>query len=69
MKTQKGKEKLKKKTKNQIPRKQKINRKLKLNILIPETKEKSQQRKSLRFGSKPRKNYKTFIPQSKILRK
>ena len=30
---------------------------------------KSEQRESSRFRNQPRKNYKTFIPQSKILKK
>ena len=32
-------------------------------------KDKSEHRVSLRFRSQPRKNYKIFIPQSKILKK
>ena len=38
-------------------------------ILLPDQKEKFEHRKSSRLRSQPRKNYKTFIPQSKILKK
>ena len=34
-----------------------------------EQKEKSEHRESSRLRNQPRKNYKTFIPQSKILKK
>ena len=49
--------------------KQRKNLKLEEKIFIQETKEKSQQRKSSRLRSQPRKEYKTFIPQSKRLKK
>ena len=38
-------------------------------ILPQDQKEKSEHRKLSRLRSQPRKNYKTFIPQSKILKK
>ena len=38
-------------------------------ILPQEQKEKSAHRKSSRLRNQPRENYKTFIPQSKILKK
>ena len=38
-------------------------------ILPQDQKEKSEHRESSRLRSQPRKNYKTFIPQSKILKK
>ena len=38
-------------------------------ILLQDQKEKSENRESSRLRSQPRKNYKTFIPQSKILKK
>ena len=38
-------------------------------ILPQEQKEKSTHRESSRLRNQPRKNYKTFIPQSKIQRK
>ena len=38
-------------------------------ILPQEQKEKSTHRESSRLRNQPRKNYKTFIPQSKILKK
>ena len=38
-------------------------------ILPQEQKEKSSHRESSRLRNQPRKNYKTFIPQSKILKK
>ena len=38
-------------------------------FLPQDQKEKSEIRESSRLRSQPRKNYKTFIPQSKILKK
>ena len=38
-------------------------------ILSQDQIEKSEHRQSSRFRSQPRKNYKTFIPQSKVLKK
>ena len=38
-------------------------------IIPQEELEKSEHRKSSRLRNQPRKNYKTFIPQSKILKK
>ena len=38
-------------------------------ILPQEQKEKSTRRESSRLRNQPRKNYKTFIPQSKIIKK
>ena len=38
-------------------------------ILPQELVEKSEHRESSRLGNQPRKNYKTFIPKSKILKK
>ena len=38
-------------------------------ILPQEQEEKSEHRESSRLRNQPRKNYKTFIPQSKILKK
>ena len=38
-------------------------------IIPQEQVEKSEYRKSSRLRNQPRKNYKTFIPQSKILKK
>ena len=49
--------------------KERKNRKLIEKILPQEQKEKSEHRESLRLRKQPRKNYKTFIPQSKILKK
>ena len=45
------------------------NRKMKEKILPQEQIKKSEHRKSSRLRNQPRKNYKTFIPQSKILKK
>ena len=52
-----------------IPQKEKKNRKMIEKILPQEQVEKSELRESSRLRNKPRKNYKTFIPQSKILKK
>ena len=38
-------------------------------ILPQDQQQKSEHRESARLRSQPRKNYKTFIPQSKILKK
>ena len=38
-------------------------------ILPQDQKEKSEHRESSRLRSQPQKNYKTFVPQSKILKK
>ena len=38
-------------------------------IIPQEQVEKSEHRESSRLRNQPRKNYKTFIPQSKILKK
>ena len=38
-------------------------------ILPQDQQQKSEHRESSRLRSQPRKNYKTFIPQSKILKK
>ena len=38
-------------------------------ILPQDQKQKSEHKESSRLRSQPRKNYKTFIPQSKILKK
>ena len=51
------------------PQKEKKNRKMIEKILPQEQVEKSEHRESSRLRNQPRKNYKTFIPQSKILRK
>ena len=48
---------------------QKKNRKLTKKITPQDQKGKSEHRESSRLRSQPRKNYKTFIPQSKILKK
>ena len=45
------------------------NRKMIEKILPQEQKEKSTHRESSRLRNQPRKDYKTFIPQSKILKK
>ena len=52
-----------------IPQKERKNRKMIEKILPQEQVEKSEHRESSRLRSQPRKNYKTFIPQSKILKK
>ena len=51
------------------PQKERKNRKLKEKILPQEQVEKSEYRESSRLRNQPRKNYKTFIPQPKILKK
>ena len=52
------------KPKTKIPQKERKNRKMTETILPQDQKEKSEHRKLSRLGSQPRKNYKTFIPQS-----
>ena len=49
--------------------KKKKNRKMIEKILPQKQVEKSEHRESSRLRNQPRKNYKTFIPQSKILKK
>ena len=49
--------------------KERKNKKMIEKILPQEQKEKSTHRESSRLRNQPRKNYKTFIPQSKILKK
>ena len=51
------------------PQKERKNRKMIEKILPQEQVEKSEHRESSRHRNQPRKNYKTFIPQSKILKK
>ena len=52
-----------------IPQKERKNRKMKEKISPQEQLEKSENREDSRLRNPPRKNYKTFIPQSKILKK
>ena len=52
-----------------ISQKERKNRKMIEKILPQEQKEKSERSESSRLRNQPRKNYKTFIPQSKILKK
>ena len=52
-----------------MSQKESKNRKLEEKILPQDPKESSQYRQSSRFGNQPRKDYKTFIPQSNILKK
>ena len=52
-----------------IPQKERKYRKKIEKILPQEQIEKSEHRESSRLRNQPRKNYKTFIPQSKILKK
>ena len=49
--------------------KQRKNRKMTEQIIPQEEIDKSENRKTTRLRNQPRKNYKTFIPQSKILKK
>ena len=51
------------------PRKEKKNRKLTEKILPQDQQQKSKHRELSRLRSQPRKNYKTFIPHSKTLKK
>ena len=52
-----------------IPQKERKNRKMIEKILPQEQVEKSEHKELSRLRNQPRKNYKTFIPQSKILKK
>ena len=52
-----------------IPQKERKNKKMIETILPQEQVEKSKHKESSRLRNQPRKNYKTFIPQSKILNK
>ena len=52
-----------------ISKKERKNRKMINKILPQEQVEKLEHRLSSRLKNQPRKNYKTFIPQSKILKK
>ena len=58
-----------KKLDQKIPQKERKNRKMIEKILRQEQVAKSEHRESSRLRNQPRKNYKTFIPQSKILKK
>ena len=49
--------------------KERKNRKMTEKIIPQEQIDKSEHRESSRLRNQPRKNYKTFIPQSKILKK
>ena len=49
--------------------KERKNRKMTEKILPQDQQQKSKHRESSRLRSQPRKNYKTFIPQSKLLKK
>ena len=51
-----------------IPQKERKNRKM-IEKILQEQVEKSQHGELSRLRNQPRKNYKTFIPQSKILKK
>ena len=58
-----------KKLDQNIPQKERKNRRMVEKIIPQEQVEKSEHRESSRLRNQPRKNYKTFIPQSKILKK
>ena len=58
-----------KKLDQNIHQKERKNRKMTEKIIPQEQLEKSEHRESSRLRNQPRKNYKTFIPQSKILKK
>ena len=58
-----------KKLNKKIPQKERKNRKMIEKILPQEQVEKSEHRESSRLRNQPRKNYKTFFPQSQILKK
>ena len=58
-----------KKLDQKIPQKERKNRKMIEKIIPQEQVEKSEHRESSRLRNQPRKNYKAFIPQSKILKK
>ena len=60
---------IQKKLNKKIPQKERKNRKKIEKILPQEQVEKSEHRESSRLRNQPRKNYKTFIAQSKILKK
>ena len=51
------------------PQKERKIRKMTEKLLPQDQQEKFEHRESSRLRSQPRKNYKTFIPQSKILKK
>ena len=57
------------KQKTQISREERKNGKMTETFLPQDQKEKFEHRELSRFRSQPRKNYKIFIPQSKILKK
>ena len=57
------------KQKTNIPQKERINRKMTEKILPQNQKEKSEHRKPSQFKSQPREKYKTFIQQSKTMKK
>ena len=52
-----------------ISQKERKNRKMTETILPQDQQQKSEHRESSRLKSQPQKNYKTFIPQSKIIQK
>ena len=58
-----------KKLDQNTPQKERKNRKMTEKIIPQEQIDKSEHRESSRLRNQPRKNYKTFIPQSKILKK
>ena len=58
-----------KKPDQKITEKERKNRKMIEKTLPQKQVEKSEHRESSRLRNQPRKNYKTFIPQSKILKK
>ena len=58
-----------KKLDQNTPQKERKNRKMIEKIIPQEQIDKSEHRESSRLRNQPRKNYKTFIPQSKILKK
>ena len=58
-----------KKLDQKIPQKERKNRKMIEKIIPQEQIEKSEHRELSRLRNQPRKNYKTLIPQSKILKK
>ena len=58
-----------KKLDQKVPQKERKNRKMIEKTLPQEQIEKLEHRESSRLRNQPRKNYKTFIPQSKILKK
>ena len=60
---------IQKKLDQNIPQKERKNRKMTEKIIPQEQIDKSEHRESSRLRNQPRKNYKTFIPQSKILKK